>query len=171
MNTSEMMQIIYFVIPTAIVGFLIAYAYKLGQKQPKNSIKITENPTKNELLQLRIQAYERLILLIERINPSQILLRIVPQNQDLKSYQNEVILQIEKEFEHNITQQIYVSSQCWKSILMAKNTIIQNLFLAANHENVKTVNDFRQQVLKDGKQNEVCELAASFIKKEVQELW
>lgn len=171
MNTSEMMQILYFVIPTAIAGFLMAYAYKLGQKQPKKSIEIAKNTTKNELLQLRIQAYERLILLIERINPSQILLRIVPQNEDLKSYQNEVILQIEKEFEHNITQQIYVSAQCWKSILMAKNTIIQNLFLAANYENVKTANDFRQQVLKDNKQDEVCELAASFIRKEVQKLW
>ncbi len=171
MNSREITQIIYFVIAAIIVGLLMGYAYKLGKKEPVKSNKKNEIINKNELLQLRIQAYERLILLIERINPSQILLRIVPQNQDLKWYQNEVISQIEKEFEHNITQQIYVSSSCWKSILMAKNAIVQNLFLAGNHEQVKTANDFREYVLKQNNQNEACELATSFIKKEVQQLW
>ena len=55
-----------------------------------------------------LQAYERLTLLMERINPSQMMVRISPLSDDKTDYQNLVIAQIDQEFEHNLSQQIYV---------------------------------------------------------------
>jgi hypothetical protein len=54
-----------------------------------------------------LQAYERLTLLMERINPSQLVSR-VNQYLMIKYYQNFIIAQIEQELEHNLTQQICV---------------------------------------------------------------
>jgi hypothetical protein len=69
---------------------------------------------------LRLQAYERMTLFMERINPSQLLVRITPHSEDKNEYQNFVIAQIEQEYEHNMTQQIYISDECWSIIVTAK---------------------------------------------------
>jgi hypothetical protein len=45
--------------------------------------------------------------------------------QKIKNYQNFVIAQIEQEFEHNLSQQIYISEKCWSIIVTAKNATIQ----------------------------------------------
>jgi hypothetical protein len=66
-------------------------------------------------------------LFMERINPSQLLVRITSfwrQNE----YQNFVIAQIEQEYEHNMTQQIYISDECWSIIVTAKNIIYKCSF-------------------------------------------
>jgi hypothetical protein len=57
-------------------------------------------------LPLRLQAYERMTLFMERINPSQLMVRI-PLSENKNDYQNFVIAQIEQE--HNLSQQIYIS--------------------------------------------------------------
>jgi hypothetical protein len=65
---------------------------------------------------------------MERINPSQLMVRIVPF-QKIKRLSNFVIAQIEQEFEHNLSQQIYISEKCW-SIITAKNATIKMMRLA-----------------------------------------
>jgi hypothetical protein len=71
---------------------------------------------------------------MERINPSQLMVRIVPFQKKKNDYQNFVIAQIEQEFEHNLSQQIYISEKCWSIIVTAKNATIQMMRLAAKNE-------------------------------------
>jgi hypothetical protein len=71
------------------------------------------------------RAYERMTLFMERINPSQLMVRIVPLSENKTRLSNFVIAQIEQEFEHNLSQQIYISEKCWSIIVTAKNATIK----------------------------------------------
>lgn len=65
-----------------------------------------------DALPLRLQAFERMVLFLERINPTKLLIRLTPFSSDKNDYENYVIAQIEQEFEHNLSQQIYMSDEC-----------------------------------------------------------
>lgn len=93
------------------VGFLVLRPY-LDQK-----IKLRLLDIKREgqaaILPLRLQAYERLVLLIERINPANLLLRVNAPGLSLTEFQQSLYAEIRSEFQHNITQQLYVSGSSW----------------------------------------------------------
>jgi len=67
-------------------------------------------------LRLRLQAYERLALYIERIHPREIIVRLYQTGMTVRELQTALVLSISKEFEHNLSQQIYVSAQVWRTI-------------------------------------------------------
>jgi hypothetical protein len=97
-------------------------------------------------LPLRLQAYERMTLFMERINPSQLMVRIVLQKQN--DYQNFVIAQIEH---LNI---IYPNKSIFQRnvgllLLPPKNATIQMMRLAAKNENIKDADGLRQAVISD----------------------
>jgi len=66
--------------------------------------------------QLQLQAYERLILLTDRIALPNLISRV--NNQGLNAREMQLLLTqaIRQEFEHNITQQIYVSPEAWEAV-------------------------------------------------------
>lgn len=72
------------------------------------------------LLPLRLQAYERLILLVERINPVNLLLRTNASGLTLAEYQQILKAEIRNEFQHNTTQQLYVSGSAWSTVSKIK---------------------------------------------------
>ena len=69
---------------------------------------------------LRLQAYERIIIFLERINPSSLLVRVNKNGMNCHQFHMELIKTIKSEFEHNLSQQIYMkicpsSIWCWNS--------------------------------------------------------
>ena len=52
-------------------------------------------------LPIRLQAYERLTLFLERISPGKILFRVQATSEDIDSYTTLLVANIEQEFEHN----------------------------------------------------------------------
>lgn len=73
---------------------------------------------------LRLQACERIILFLERISPDSLLLRFNRPSYNCKQLQTELINSIRAEYEHNISQQLYISVTGWEMVKMAKNNII-----------------------------------------------
>lgn len=67
----------------------------------------------NQTLPLRLQAYERLVLFTERINPVNMLIRINAPLYNAHQLYNLIAEEVRSEYQHNITQQIYVSSRAW----------------------------------------------------------
>jgi len=67
----------------------------------------------NQTLPLRLQAYERIILFMERINPENMLVRLNAGNYTAAELHSIIISEIREEYQHNITQQIYVTSRAW----------------------------------------------------------
>lgn len=74
---------------------------------------------------LRIQAYERLTLLLERINPESLLIRVVTPQMTASLLHQELLITIRAEFEHNLSQQIYVSHESWNTVRQAKDWLVK----------------------------------------------
>ena len=173
MDSTRIIELVSYTLPTLIMAFV---AYSFFELYTKNETEkrnyLLKKDTKPDTLSLRLQAYERMTLFLERINPSQLLVRITPISNDKRDYQNFVITQIEQEFEHNLTQQIYVSDDCWSIIMTAKNATIQMLLVAAQNEKISDANQLRELILKDlFDKPSPSSAAVAFIKNEVMQLW
>lgn len=83
-------------------------------------------------LPLRLQAYERTILFLERINPSSILIRLHSPGISAQEMQTILIADIRAEYQHNISQQIYVSDTTWTIVKKIKEDTIVLINSAAN---------------------------------------
>jgi hypothetical protein len=80
---------------------------------------------RKQVLPLRLQAYERLSLYLERIQPGTLLLRVQRAGMDASDLQAALVSAIREELEHNITQQIYVSDRAWMKVRQAKEEMIR----------------------------------------------
>jgi hypothetical protein len=96
----------------------------------KNKQQSSSKPANNEAVQLQLQAYERLILLIDRIALPNLISRVGKSQGNAKEMQLFLVQNIKKEFEYNITQQIYVSPDAWTAVknLKEQNILIINQF-------------------------------------------
>jgi hypothetical protein len=75
----------------------------------------------NQTLPLKLQAYERLVLFIERINPANMLLRLNGTNYSAHDLHSLVVSEIRNEYQHNVSQQIYVSERAWTLVKRVKD--------------------------------------------------
>ncbi|MDY0779660.1 hypothetical protein [Tenacibaculum sp. IB213877] len=124
---------------------------------------------KRESLPVKLQAYERMLLFCERINPSKLILRVNPIGEDANSYLHLLISNIEQEFEHNLVQQIYVTDTTWKAVVASKLAILKKLREIT--ENSKDAKELRDNILIDYSQIESpTETAIAIIKSEVKKL-
>lgn len=173
MDATKLIELASYTLPAVITGLTAYYLFNSYFKDQKNTRRwLLQKENRKDLLPLRLQAFERLTLFIERINPSQLLIRITPISNLKNDYADYVIAQIEQEYEHNITQQIYISDECWSIITAAKNATIQMIRLAAKNEKVNDANQLRELVLSDLLEKQSPSSAAlAFIKNEVAELW
>jgi len=81
---------------------------------------------------LRLQACERLTLMLERINVPNLLLRINPATgASAQAYTANLLLTIREEFEYNVTQQIYVSDALWSIMVQARDNVSQLIIRAS----------------------------------------
>jgi hypothetical protein len=173
MDTTTVTEIIAFTIPSLITGGVAYFLFNAHFKDQQNTRRwLLQKDTQGAILPLRLQAYERMTLFMERINPSQLMVRITPISDDKNEYQNYVIAQIEQEFEHNLAQQIYVTEECWSIILAAKNATIQMVRLAAKKETVTNADTLREAILTDLlAKTSPSNAAISYLKNEVGQLW
>ncbi|KQS33684.1 hypothetical protein [Dyadobacter sp. Leaf189] len=82
-------------------------------------------------LPLRLQAYERMCLFLERITPSNLLLRLVPSAMSALELQQVLLQEIRDEYNHNVAQQLYMSTHAWEQITNAMNETVAVINQAA----------------------------------------
>lgn len=80
--------------------------------------------THHQTLPLRLQAYERVVLFIERINPANLLIRVNAPMFGKDELLNLLMTEIRTEYQHNVTQQIYVSSEAWAVVRKIKDDTV-----------------------------------------------
>ncbi len=128
----------------AIVLFLIVFAVfayfiytlvekYLTQQNSLNNIRAAEIQQQRlqATLSLRLQAYERLLLLCERISIPNLVGRLRTEGASASDLRMAMLMAINQEFEHNVTQQIYVSEKLWKIMLMARDNTANSLDIVA----------------------------------------
>jgi len=173
MNTTRLIELILYIVPAAITGLVAYYFFKMHTDNEEGRRRyVIHKEAQKTALPLRLQAYERLILFLERINPAKLLVRISPQSSNKHDYEEYVIGQIEQEFEHNLTQQIYISAECWDIITTAKNATIQTIRKTNMSERIDTADKLREVMLTDlfDKQS-ASSVAIAYLKNEVSGLW
>lgn len=74
-----------------------------------------------QTLPLRLQAYERVVLFIERINPANMLVRMNNPDYSAAELYMLIVAELRNEYQHNITQQIYVSPATWAIVKRLKD--------------------------------------------------
>jgi len=173
MESTKFIELLSYTLPAVITGFVAYYFFNLHTKNEEGRRRYLLNKdTQKDALPLRLQAFERMTLFLERINPGKLLIRITPDSEDKNDYVNLLISNIEQEFEHNLTQQIYMSDECWTVIVTSKNATIQMIRRTNMSDSVETANNLREVIMNDlmDKQSP-SSVALSYIKKEVKYLF
>lgn len=171
MDTSKLIELLAYTLPALITGTVAYYFFSLHTKNEEGRRRYLLNKeAQKDALPLRLQAFERMVLFLERISPTKLLIRLTPFSSDKNDYENYVITQIEQEFEHNLSQQIYMSDECWTIIVTAKNATIQMIRKANMSERVDSADKLREIILSDLMDKTTPSSAAlSFLKNEVKE--
>jgi len=172
MDSNKIIELLFYTLPALVTGGVAYFFFQMFVQNEENrraSLLLRQNQKGS--LPLKLQAYERMALFMERIDPAKLLIRITPVSTDKSDYANFVIAQIEQEYEHNLTQQIYMSDDCWTIILTAKNSTIQMLRKAATNPEVADADKLRELVLSSFlDKNTPSSAALAFIKNEVKAL-
>lgn len=118
-------EILKIVLPALIV-FITAYflfrdMLENDQRRREFEFRVLHN---KEITPVKLQAYERLTLFLERISPSSMLVRHAPHDLTVSEYHQVLLSTVRQEYEHNISQQIYVSPVLWETIRGAKEKLI-----------------------------------------------
>lgn len=172
MNLDKLFEALMYAVPALITGGVAYYLFDSYFKDQQNTRRwLLQRENQKHSMPLRLQAYERLALFLERISPAKLLIRVAPLNDDKADYQNLLIHHIEQEYEHNMTQQIYITDECWTMVLTAKNTIIQNIRKTTADTSVTNADELREKILSnmlDG--NSASQLALGYLKTEVADV-
>jgi hypothetical protein len=78
-----------------------------------------------QLLPVRLQAYERLVLFLERISPASLVMRCMDEAHNARQLQSILLRNVREEFEHNNSQQLYVSASAWGMVKTAREEVVQ----------------------------------------------
>jgi hypothetical protein len=170
MEISKIIELLSYTIPAVATG-LVAYYFFLNHtknEERKMKLGILKENQKHSL-PIRLQAYERMTLFLERINPAKLLLRVTSINDDKDAYSKSLINTVEQEFEHNLAQQIYISEKCWNVIIASKNATTHIILKTAEKESIATAQELREAILKRMLETAPPSTTAlSFIKDEVK---
>jgi len=169
----EIFNLILFCVPALLTG---AIAYMFFKEHLVNDDKrrnfLIQKELQKEALPLRLQAYERMTLFLERISPANLLVRVKPISSEKESYESLLIANIEQEFEHNLAQQIYVSTECWSVITASKNATIQLIRKVALSEKINSADKLREAIVSEVMDKQPPSNAGlSFIKEEVRKIF
>ncbi len=169
----QVIEILQYTIPSIVTG-AIAYFFFLNkskdEENKRNFMLFKED--KKVTIPLRLQAYERMTLFMERINPSKLLVRVTPTDANKNLYVDKLIQSIEQEFEHNIAQQIYMSEKCWSIIITSKNATTHIIKKTAEDENIISSQELREGILQRMVDSAPPSTTAlSFIKDEVDDMF
>ena len=111
------------------------------------------------IMPLRIQASERLVLFLERIQPQQLVSRLLPEYSVASDLAQAMLSTIREEYEHNLSQQLFVSSTAWQLIRTAKEEITQFIHLSLSELHTETSPHMFAQRLLTHRFSDITELA------------
>ncbi len=166
------MELLKITIPALVVFLTVFYlmrTYIKGQISLKH-IEIQGELQKkdSQTFTMRLQAYERIILMCERLSLDQMLLRLRTKGMSVPDLKNILILAVNQEFDHNIAQQLYVSVTLWQIIKTSKDQLIELIALTANEPGSQDEMSYSNNLLQHFMQNNPVETAKKAAIKEAQ---
>ena len=122
---SYILEMLKYILPATIVfltvNFLLKSFFENEYQRRNMSIRAE---TSKLVTPIKLQAYERLVILLERMTPNSLIFRVTKPGISASQLKIELIADINSEFNHNVSQQIYVSPQAWQMVRIAKEEMI-----------------------------------------------
>jgi len=118
-------EILKYTFPAALMLLLtyLLLSNFVDNEEKRRSFYLRKDLQKKSL-PMRLQAYERIIMLLERITPNHLVIRVKPGNMNVGQYRKILVEAVRQEFDYNITQQVYVSDEAWNHAVSAKSQVI-----------------------------------------------
>ncbi len=173
------MEMVYDLLKITIPGILVLYAAYLMvrsvmQKQLEEYRLSIKHKNQEIVLPVRLQAYERICLLLERISPNNIIPKLNQKDMTARELQGALVNEIRSEFNHNLSQQVYMSNDAWLYVASAVEQLISVINEAGNElEEKATSLDLARKIFDKSMQNEQDTIrgALRFVKNEIKELF
>jgi hypothetical protein len=127
------LEILKYVIPAIVAAgasYLTLMQFLNKEEQKRRNEIILGN--QKLVTPLRLQAYERVILFLERISPESMIIRIKEPSMNSQQLHVALLNAIRKEFEHNLSQQIYMTDEAWEAVKSTKESISQLVNVASS---------------------------------------
>lgn len=134
------LEILKYTIPALVVFATAYYLLKLLlDERQRIDRAILRNDAQKITLPIRLQAYERLTLLCDRAGVASVIMRVRVPGMKVRDLRGTLLLAISQEFDHNTSQQLYVSETLWQIIQFAKNDTLA--FVSTIGENLDPGDD------------------------------
>ncbi len=171
------MEMVYDLLKITVPAVIAVYAVYLTMRATLNKqleeFRFTIRQRNQEVvLPIRLQAYERICLLLERISPNNIIPRLNQSGLTAKEFQAVLVTEIREEFNHNLSQQVYMSTDAWAYVTGAVEQMISLV-----NESAMTLEpgaksfDLARTILEKSMQQDTIRGAINFIKEEIRQVF
>ena len=128
----NILDALQYAIPSLVVGaaaILVVKAFLDKETRAQKHEYVLKN--QKIITPIRLQAYERIIMFLERIGPGNLITRVQEGGMSAKQMQMSLLQQVRAEFEHNISQQIYITNESWELAKNSKENLIKLINVAS----------------------------------------
>ena len=164
------MEITKYVLPL-LIGVIPMLVIVILQMRQQSDTMLLFN--RREALSTRLMAYERLALLLERTKPEALVMRADINGQSVIQLQQFLLTSIREEFDHNLSQQIYVSAELWDLIEQTRENIVKliNTLAIQTQSNEEAIVFAKRLVASYGAVDVTpTDVALSYLKQEVNKI-
>jgi len=167
---TELIEVSKYLLPLIVLLIAVLLILKHFSNNENIKQRFATIQANNKLITpVRLQAYERIVLLLERIKPDAMALRLQKPNFTALQVQILLLDTVRKEFNHNLSQQLYISDEAWQKTVNAKEQVVRLInLIGTDIEKSASSNEFVRAFIEtynDFEQNPI-ELAIYSIKKE-----
>lgn len=169
----EVWDVIKYVLPALLVYLVTVNTQKrfFKQEEDRRLFELKKNNLRVST-PVRFRAYERLMLFLERITPENLVMRIHQHDMNSMQLHTELLKNIRTEYEHNLSQQLYVTAESWSLVVTAKESVIKILNTTVSGINpqvpaIELLKEFIENYHDEGQAP--VELAKAQLKKEVSQ--
>lgn len=170
-----LLEILKYTLPALVVFITAYFMFRSFLRQEELKLQKQESEhNRDTVLPIRLQAYERLALLLERISPESIIMRVNKPGMTAKQLYTELLSSIRAEFDHNMSQQVYISNEAWEGILTARGKVIHLINTASDQvKDEATALTLSQQIFKMAMElkTQPTKEAMQFLKKEMEQFF
>ena len=169
------LEILKYILPAFITfGATYFVMQKFLDSEHRKQLLLYRRESQKETTPLRLQAFERVVLFLERSTLDKLVLRIYKPGMSAKMLKAQLTITINEEFNHNLTQQIYISSTTWNVVRKAKDETIKIINMAgANVSDTATGNELSQKIFEIMMKLEYAptQIAINQLKQEIRQIF
>lgn len=177
MNSLFWLDMLKYIIPSMVMlgGVYLITSNFIDNENKKREYELRRqllNENRKALLPIRMNAYERLLIFLERMNPTSAIHRHRVVNMSARDLQLSITNSIREEFEHNLSQQLYVSNEAWTSVLNAKEEMVKLYNLIGNNlpddaGSLEYSKDILDYIIESNKKLP-CDYSIDFLKEDIK---